>query len=141
MPDEPIAGTSSPVTEEDTRRRGIVGDMILAQNKSVVDFAKHLVTISFSAIGVVLTLKEKWVTGRPDAQRATLLLGISIAVFLVAVVLASAAIQVYRLRVSGADYDDVEAELGRIARRRYTLTMAAAGLCIIAAAMVAITVL
>lgn len=141
MEAEPIQGDSSPVTEEDTRKRGIVSDLILAENKSMVDFAKHLVTVSFSAVGVIVTLKSNWLAQATNAHRTTILLVVAIVLFLAAVVVSSAAIKVQRLRVSGVDYGDVERELGRIARGRYRLTLVAAALCVAAVALVAVAVL
>ena len=56
MADRTIPAESSVLTEEDLRKRDIVEELMQSQNQRIVDFAKHLLTVSFSAIGVVLAL-------------------------------------------------------------------------------------
>jgi hypothetical protein len=138
---QPIPGESSLPTSEDSRKRDILSKIILTENQVVVDFAKHLVTISFSAIAIILTLKEKWLTNSKNLHVATALLGTAMVLFLAAVLVSTIAIRAYRLRVSSWDYSDIEHELSRIARRRYLLTLAATTLCILATALVVIAIL
>jgi hypothetical protein len=54
-----ILGESSPPTDEDSRKRSAVKKLMQSENKVIVEFAKHLVTVDFSAMAVVLALKEK----------------------------------------------------------------------------------
>lgn len=117
---EPIQAESVALTDEDTRKRDLVKQLMQAQTQRLVDFAKHLLTVSFSAIGVVLALKDKWIGA--NASNKKLLLGIAMALFLITGLLATLAASVYTHRVSLSDYTDVDAEVTRVARLRYRLT-------------------
>jgi hypothetical protein len=98
------------------------------------------VTTGFSAIGVVLALKEKWL-GAHAALWQKALLGSAVALFLVSTLLATMAAAVYRHRVSLSDYADVDAELHRIAKLRYKLTTVAFGLLLLATVVIAVIVI
>ena len=126
-------------TEGDLHKRKIVEELIKSQNHRIIDFAKHLVTISFSAIGIVLTLKHKWFGA--DAPYDKSLLGIAIALFLGTGLLATLASTIYIHRVSLSDYADVYEELHRVARKRHNLTRLAFILSVIATIIVAIVAL
>ena len=72
MADEVIHATSEEPSAEDTRLRTLVTDLISQQNKAMIDLAKSMLTITFTAIGVVLALQENWFggseqTGAPEA--------------------------------------------------------------------------
>lgn len=125
MADQPIAGTAGELTGEDVERRAIVSALMQAENPTIIDFAKHLVTVAFAAVGVVVTFADKWLgaTGNAGPKRA--LLGGAIALMLAAAALAAYAASAATYRVSLSDYDDVDEELHRVARRRYALTRAA----------------
>jgi hypothetical protein len=123
----PIPATSAPLTQEDTEKRGIVVKLLQAQNKIVVDFAKQVVTICFAAVGVTLTLQDKWLTSATASGNAKLVLGIAVVLFLVGAILASAAMVAYPLDISLSDYEHVDAELSRVARLRLRITLAAIG--------------
>jgi hypothetical protein len=135
-----ISGVSSAPTDDDTRKQKLVSDLIQSENKTVIDFAKQLVTTSFSAIGVVLALKEKWV-GANAALWQKALLGGAVALFLLAGLLATMAAAAYRHRISLSDYEDVDAELHRVASIRYRLTASAFGLLLLATLVIAIVVI
>jgi len=90
MTDDVVSGESSALTEEDQRKRKLVSKLIGSENKAIADFAKHLATIDFAAIGVVLTLKEKWLGASPPSwQQAAL--GLAIVLYLAAALLSSRA--------------------------------------------------
>lgn len=137
---EPIPATSEPLSGEDRRKRSTVAKLLQEENKTIVDFAKHMVTVSFSAVGVVLTLKEKWLPAE-GAGRSTLLLAVAIVLFLAAALLCSLAVRVYRFRVSPSDYAEVDEELHRIAVLRHRLTSAGMLLAIVATGCTAVVVL
>lgn len=140
MANRTTSGVSSAITEDDSRKRTIVEELIRSENKVVVGFAKQLVTTSFSAIGVVLALKDKWLGANPPLWQKALL-GSAVALFLVASLLATMAAAAYRHRVSLSDYADVDAELHRIAKLRYRLTTLAFGLLLLAIVAIAIIVI
>jgi hypothetical protein len=138
MSDDAIEGESLPVLDDDIRMRGFVTELVLSENKLIADFAKHIVTVGFSAVGVILALKDKWLAGSPGT--ASTWLGIAIALLLIASLVSSIAIKPLRLRVSMDDYGEVESELSRIGRLRYRLTMAATASLLLAILIVCITV-
>jgi hypothetical protein len=140
MANRVIAGVSSALTEDDSHKRTVVKELIQSENKVIADFAKQLVTTGFSAIGVVLALKEKWL-GAHAALWQKALLGSAVALFLVSTLLATMAAAVYRHRVSLSDYADVDAELHRIAKLRYKLTTVAFGLLLLATVVIAVIVI
>ena len=131
-----IPAESSARTDDDAQKQDLVKELVQSQNKVLIDFAKHLVTASFSAIGVVLALKDKWI-GPSSMIGAKWLLGIAIALFMVSGVIATIAVGAFVHRVSLADYADVEIELHRVATRRYRLTRLSFALLLIATVLVA----
>jgi hypothetical protein len=132
-----IVAESSPVTEDDLRKRDLVKELLQTQNQRIVDFAKQLLTISFSAIGVVLAFKEKWLRADgPPYQK--IVLGIAIAMFLATSVLATLAADIYLHRVSLSDYAEVDVELQRVAKVRLRLTRLAFGMSAMATVLVAL---
>jgi hypothetical protein len=135
-----IPAESTALTDDDVRKRDLVKELIQAQNQRLVDFAKHLLTVSFSAIGVILAFKEKWLPeGAPSHHKV--LLGIAVALFLVTAILSTLAASTYVHRVSLSDYAEVDVELQRVATRRYWLTQFAFGISVIAMVLVALVVL
>jgi|HubBroStandDraft_6_1064221.scaffolds.fasta_scaffold108265_2 hypothetical protein len=140
MANRTISGVSSAPTEDDSRKRTIVAELIQSENKAVIDFAKQLVTTSFSAIGIVLALKDKWLGANALLWQKSLL-GCAVALFLVASLLATMAAAAYRHHVSLSDYTDVDAELHRVARLRYRLTVSAFGFLLLATLIIAIIVI
>jgi hypothetical protein len=131
-----IPGESSLLTEEDSRKRDMVKDLIQSENEVITEFAKHLVTVNFSAIGVVLALKEKWLGANPLFEQK-MLLGIAVVLFLAAALLSTTAAGAYVHRVGLSDYSDVESELHRVARRRHTLTMLGFGVTVVGTMIIA----
>jgi hypothetical protein len=125
MADQPIAGVSIELTDEDRERRAIVVALLKAENPTIIDFAKHLVTVSFTAVGVVVAFADKWVGPGANEGAKRLLLAVAIVMMLSAAALAAYAASASTYRVTLSDYDDVDAELHRVAKRRYTLTRAA----------------
>lgn len=123
------AGGSLP-TPDDEHLRQLASDVLANENKTVITFAKNLVTVCFSAIGVIVALQQY--TSAHAAHRNIVVLGIAIALLLVASVVSSLAIQAVRLRVSENDYGMVSSELHRAAKYRYRLTWAALALIIVA---------
>jgi hypothetical protein len=127
---------SVPLTEEDKVRQELVKELVQSPQKAHVEFAKHLMTVSFAAVGVLLSLKEKWL-GDPPAADALLWLGIAIALFLASGTIATFAASAFLHRVSLADFGEIETELHRVARRRVHLTRAAFALLAIGTAIAA----
>lgn len=138
MPDPVIQARTAALTEDDRFKRGIVEELLKSQSERIVGFAKHLVTVSFSAIGVVLTLKEKWL-GPVATPRQQLLLGVAIGCYLAGALVATLAVSAYAHKATLADYDDVDVELNRVARLRQRLTRAGFLLTVIATTIVAYT--
>src|SRR3954453_14749400 len=135
-----VVGTSSALTGEDKRKRGIARQLFRSENKRLADYAKQLVTISFSAIGVVLGLKDKWL-GKDAPSRQTGPLALAIALVLVAGLLSALAAGIYRHRVSLSDFDDVDAELQRVAKHRRRLIVAGFVFLMIATIIIAAIVI
>jgi hypothetical protein len=121
---------------DDLRRVGLVEKLLETENKAISDFAKHVVTVSFTAIGVVLTLKEKWLGAAPPGA-AKSALGVAIVLYLAAGALASLAAGAFEHKVSLSDFGEVDAELRRVARKRHRLVSAAFALSLLATALVA----
>src|SRR5262245_36029935 len=70
MTDEVIHATSEEPSAEDARLRTLVTDLISQQNKAMIDLAKSMLTITFTAIGVVLALQEHWFGGSKQTGAA-----------------------------------------------------------------------
>lgn len=131
-----ISAESTAPSEDDLRKRTLVEELIKSENKALAEFAKHLVTVSFSAMGIVLAMMEKWLTPTsPSGHR--LLLVVAIVMFLGAAAVASLAASAFVHRVSLVDYDGVEAELQRVAGIRHRCVVAGSVLLLAAAAIVA----
>lgn len=139
MAGEVIRGESSPAGHEAARLQKMVTDLRLNENKVVMDFAKHLVTLDFSAIGVILALQDTWVDSGDST--AVLWLGGAISLLLVASAISSAAVRASPMKVSGHDFYDVEAEVARVARMRHLLTTLSAVLSIAAIGIAAFVIL
>ena len=137
MAGAPIRATSAPLSPQDQLSQTMVKELIQAQQKVLVDYAKHLATVAFAAIGLVFTMNDKWLGAAPAAGDVRLL-GIAVMLYLGTGVVATAAAGVFPHRVSLADHADVEAELGRVARQRYWLAVAGFFLFVVATAMVAL---
>lgn len=133
-----IAGESSVVTEEDVRKQGLVKDLIQNQTKVISEFAKQLVTMAFTAIGVVIAFKEKWL-GATATRYQLLLLGVAIVFYLGAGLIGALAVSAQLHRVSLVDYADVDNEIARVVRLRFRLTMISFSLFAVATLLVAIT--
>jgi hypothetical protein len=131
----PIRATSAPPGPTDALRQEMVKELVLSQQKVLVDYGKQLATAAFAAMGLVFTLTDKWLGHAPDPGKVRLL-GIAIALFLVTSVLGAAAAGVFRHRVSLSDPDNVEDELGRVARIRFRLNSVAFLLLVIATGLV-----
>jgi hypothetical protein len=132
-----IRAESSALTPDDVRKQKIAAEFVQSQNIRLIDVAKQLVTICFSAVGIVLTLKEKWLGASPSVTARTAL-GVAIVLYLSAAVLTMLAAGAYRHRITTSDYGEVDAELQRVATIRYWLT--SAGFCLILVATVIISV-
>jgi hypothetical protein len=122
MADPPIVGVSMELTDEDRERRAIVVALLKAENPTIIDFAKHLVTVSFTAVGVVVAFADKWVGPGANVGPKRVVLAVAIVMMLAAAALAAYAASASTYRVSLSDYDEVDAELHRVARRRYAVT-------------------
>jgi hypothetical protein len=137
---EIIEAESAPLTEGDKLRRELAKELVQSQNKAIAEFARHMTTVSFAAVGVVLSLKEKWV-GDPAPEDATLGLGVAIALFLVAGGVSAFAASAFLHRITLSDYSEIESELNRVARRRAQLTRAAFVSAAVGTIVVAVVVL
>lgn len=138
MPQHPIVAESSELSEDDLRKRDLVKDLVQNQNNVIVEFAKQLVTVSFTAIGLVLALKEKWL-GAAARPYQMLLLGAAIVLYLATGLIATLAASAQLYRVSLADYANVDSEIARVAKLRFRLTMIGVGLCGLATILIAFT--
>ena len=117
-----IVAESSTPTPDDERRRLLVSQLLESENGRLVDVAKHLATVCFTAVGVVLTLYDKWLpTGAPRVL--TTALGAAIVLYLAAGVSSLFGAGAYLHRVSLDDYGDVDAERHRVATIRYRLVI------------------
>jgi hypothetical protein len=119
-----IEAESVPLTEGDKLRRELAKELIQSQNKTITEFARHMTTVSFAAVGVVLSLKKDWIAA-PAPEYATLVLGAAIALFLLAGGVSAFAASAFWHRITLSDYGEIERELSRVARRRALLTRAA----------------
>jgi hypothetical protein len=140
MADEVIHATSEEPSAEDTRLRTLVTDLISQQNKAMIDLAKSMLTITFTAIGVVLALQENWFGGSEQTGAARgLVVGALVALFL-SVPVYLTVIRGYRMSVSTTDYQLVEDELSRLATLRSRLVNAGMALTGLAAVLLAIAI-
>ena len=130
-----IVAESSTPTPEDERKRLLVGQLLESENGRLVDVAKHVATICFSAVGVVLALHDKWVPAAAP-RLLTTALGGAIVLYLSAGVLSLFGAGAYLHRVSLDDYEDVYAERHRVATIRYRLAITALALFVAATLLV-----
>jgi hypothetical protein len=119
-----IEAETAPLTEGDKLRRELAKELVQSQNRVIAEFARHMTTVSFGAVGVVLGLKEKWVAD-PAPRYAAIGLGVAIALFLLAGGVSAFAASAFLHRVTLSDYGEIESELNRVVRRRVRLTRAA----------------
>ena len=140
MVDQVIHAESSTLTDQDRLKRDLVKELIQSQNQRIVDYAKNLVTVSFAAIGVVLTFKEKWL-GSDVRFDQRVLLGFAIILFLATGVVATLAASMYIHRVNLVDYTTVDDELNRVAKIRFKLTCLAFSLSAVATIFVVLVAL
>jgi hypothetical protein len=106
----------------------------------MIDLAKSMLTITFTAFGVVLALQEKWfgatsLTGTPRNLMIAALM-----VLLASVPAYLTVVKGYRLKVSSTDYQLVEDELTRLARLRHRGLNVGLALTGIAAILLAIAI-
>jgi hypothetical protein len=139
MADEIIEAASEEPSAEDVRLRALVTDLISKQNQSMVDLAKNMLTITFTAIGVVLALEQHWPGGGAAGGAKALVISALVALF-VSVPVYLTVIKGYRLAVSTADYQLVESELSRLASLRSKLVNAGMVLTGVAAILLAIAI-
>jgi hypothetical protein len=119
---EVVQAQGEPLTAEDMRKKKLVDDLFQAQNKTIIEFAKHIVTVSIAAIGVELALKDKWLSGQAASRHGALILTIAISFFFLSAVICSATVCVQKIRVTSSDYENVDSELQRVASFRYRTT-------------------
>ena len=140
MVDEVIQATSEEPSAEDARLRTMVTDLISQQNKAMTDLAKSMLTITFTAIGVVLALQEKWFGGsRPTGAARGLVISALVVLFL-SVPVYLTVIGGYRIAVSTTDYQTVEEELSRLVTLRSRLVNMGMVLTGLAAVLLAIAI-
>ena len=140
MENEVIRAASEDPTSEDARLRKLVTELITQQSKAMVDLGKSMLTITFTAIGVVLALQEKWFGGTALTGSARRLLIAALIALLSSVPVYLTVVKGYRMKVSTADYQDVEGELTRLAALRQKLLNIGMALTGLAAILLAIAV-
>lgn len=135
-----IPASSEEPSDEDVRLRALVTELISQQNRAMIDLGKTMLTLTFTAIGVVLALHERW-PGAPTRSGAarTLLIAALVALFL-SVPLYLTVVRGYRVAVSPVDYQLVEEELSRLATLRNRLLTAGMGLTGAAALLLAVAI-
>lgn len=140
MPDEVIRAASEEPSPEDVRLRKLVTELITQQNTAMIGLAKSMLTITFTAIGVVLALQEKWFGGTALTGGARRLLIGALIALLLSVPVYLTVVKGYRMKVSTTDYELVEDELTRLAALRKTLLNVGMVLTGLAAVLLAIAV-
>jgi hypothetical protein len=140
MADEVIHATSEEPSAEDARLRKLLTDLISQQNKTMIDLAKSMLTITFTAIGVVLALQEKWFGGPTLTGAARGLVICALAALFLSVPVYLTVIRGYRMAVSTTDYQLVEEELSRLATLRSRLVNVGMVLTGLAAVLLAIAI-
>jgi hypothetical protein len=136
-PSEPVQ--SEPLDESDEARQKLAATMIERSNTVVIDFAKHVVTLAFSAVAVVLALHDKWIG--PNDTGAEKLIALALVTFVLSGLVSSLAVAGQRLNISLSDYFEIEAELARAARYRARLTTAAMALLAVGVLLTIVVVL
>lgn len=140
MTEEVIRATSEEPSAEDARLRSLVTDLISQQNRSLIDLAKSMLTITFTAIGVVLALQEHWFGGAKQTGTAKALVICALVALFVSVPVYCTVIKGYRMAVSTTDYQLVESELSRLATLRNRLVNAGMALTGLAAVLLAVAI-
>jgi hypothetical protein len=140
MGDEVIHAVSEEPSAEDVRLRALVTDLISQQNKAMIDLGKSMLTITFTAIGVVLVLQQHWLGGSRVTGAAKGLVICALVALFVSVPVYATVIKGYRMTVSMADYQLVEEELSRLAVLRGRLANAGMVLTGLAAILLAIAI-
>lgn len=140
MANEVIRAASEEPSSEDVRLRKLVTELITQQNTAMVDLAKSMLTITFTAIGVVLALQEKWFGGAALTGGARRLLIGALIALLFSVPVYLTVVKGYRMKVSTTDYQNVEGELTRLAALRQRLLSIGMALTGLAAMLLAIAV-
>ena len=140
MADEVIQATSEEPSEEDIRLRKLVTDLISQQNKAMIDLGKIMLTLTFTAIGVVLALQERWFGGTSLSGTPRRLLIFALVALFASVPIYLTVVRGYRMRVSTADYQLVEDEFLRLASMRNKLLTAGMILTGLAAALLALAI-
>ena len=130
---------SDDLDADDAARRELAIKLIERSNSVAVDFAKHVVTLAFSAAGVVLALQDQWIDDGDDTAQT--LVGVALGLLLVAGLVSSFAVAGQRIEVSLSDYFDVDRQLSELARRRSRLTSVAVVLVVLGATLTAVTAL
>jgi hypothetical protein len=136
-----IRATSEEPSAEDVRLRKLVTDLITQQNTALIDVAKTMMTLTFTAIGVGLALQDQWFGGAALTGRARYLLIGALATLLVSVPVYLTVVRGYRLNVSTSDYQLVEDELTRLAALRSRLLSVGMALTGLAAVLLAIAII
>ena len=126
---------SEPIGDDDTTRRSLAVTVIEKSNEVSVDFAKQLVTVAFSATGLVLALKDKWLAA--DDTFGSVLLAAGLVLFLASALTSTLAVAGRNVPVSLSDYQDVDADLVRIAHERAVITWVAVALLAVGALLTA----
>jgi hypothetical protein len=139
MADEAIQATSEEPSAEDVRLRKLVTDLISQQNKAMIDLAKSMLTITFTAIGVALALNKDWFGVSRQAGDRVLVVG-ALGALLLSIPVYLNVIRGYRLAVSTTDYQGVEEELSRLAALRSRLVNAGMALTGLAAVLLALAI-
>jgi hypothetical protein len=139
MPGEVIKATSEKPSAEDARLRRLVTDLISQQNKAMIDLAKSMLTITFTAIGVVLALHKDWLGAAMRTGDKVLVAG-ALGALLLSVPVYLVVIKGYRIAVSTTDYQRVEEELSRLATLRGRLVNAGMVLTGLAAILLAVAI-
>jgi hypothetical protein len=140
MSEEVIRAASEEPSAEDVRLRKLVTDLISQQNQSMIDLGKSMLTITFTAIGVVLVLQQHWLGGSMVTGAAKGLVICALVALFVSVPVYCAVIKGYRMIASMADYQLVESELSRLALLRRRLTNVGMVLTGLAAVLLAIAI-
>ena len=138
---EPIRASGELPTEEDLRLRQLMSDLLAQQNKSLVDLAQKMLTVTFAALGFVLALQERWFGGSSPVGLARIAIIAALVLLLGSVPVYLGVIKGYRLALTLFDYQDVESELSRLGIIRNLLSSIGIGMTAVAAALLAVAIL
>lgn len=126
-----ITATSDEESPEDERLLGILRDRILEQNQSMIDVAQKMLTITFSGIGVVLAIQEKWFTASTQSSLSKTLVLTALVTLLGSVPIYLYVIKAKLLAATRNDFGMIEDELvdlAKLRRRGTSLGMTMTGL-------------